>query len=371
MTIVDHGFPELAMVSDNTPPGPEEEAVLRQLTLQRLLGYGVEYGDATRVRTAVAAGVPWKHACLAVADSVLGTFDQQASRRSVTGRSRCYRASALIRMSQVMMLADDGERRASYRRAAELFQRAGEVEPGWVKTFIESRGTKLVGWYLGVPGHTGHSVIVVVGGVEGWAMDFDATAQAIARRGLGVLILDGPGQGESRLEHGAYLSEHWKEDYTSVIDYVQREFRARSVGLLGNSMGGNFVIQFAGFDRRIAAFCNNGAIRMPLSQQRRSNFFPKMIAFCEGGPSAAMAIWATLEITRESLGATAPFLLIHGESDPLVSIDDSRQMLEWSASTDKEMHLFARGDHCIYDKPGDKHDLIADWFATRLLAHTN
>ena len=357
-----HGLPELVGVAAEPVLESEGEAALRQLTLQRLMAYGVEYGDAARLRVAVQAGVRWKDACLAIAEAVLAASPEPPpSRASRCGRM--FRASALLRMAQMMMLADSEERRILYRRAATLFEKAGREMSGLVRTLVPCRGTHLVGWHLPASHGTGNQTVVAVGGIEGWAMDLAPQAASLAERGLSVFLLDGPGQGESRFDHGAYLTAHWTDDLSAVLDHLHDRFDVRAFGLLGNSMGGNFAIHYAAADARIAACCSNGTVRVPLSQRSRTNFFPKMQAFFDP-PSDG--VWASLEITPASVTSRAPFLIVHGELDPLVAVDDSRQILEWSQSDDKQMHVFAKGDHCVYDKPSDRADLISDWFASRL-----
>jgi pimeloyl-ACP methyl ester carboxylesterase len=272
-------------------------------------------------------------------------------------------------MAQMMMLRDDDDRRAIYRRAVSLFVEAAQNGSGWTRHLIACRSAHLVGWIHSDPNGMFETLVVVVGGVEGWGMDWVAQGLALVARGFAVLLLDGPGQGESRLEQKLYLTEEWRSDCSRVLDDLQSSCGTRRFGLIGNSMGGNFAIQFAAHDPRISAYCNNGAVRIPLSQRSRTNFFPKMTAFCgTDDETLSDAIWNSLEITSEDCSAQIPFLVIHGEADPLTAIDDVKHILEWSSSADKQLHIFAAGDHCVYDKPADKHDLIADWFADRLLS---
>lgn len=366
MQSFEHGFPELALAQPDAPPSGESEAALRQLTLQRLMGYGVEYGDATRIRTALERRVPWKEGCLAIAESVLANGSLDGIAPSDTTRStRGLRASAMLRMAQMMMLHDSPERTALYRRAAGLFEAAQGA--ACEKRLVAVDGGRLVGWLMRPPGGRTDRVVIVLGGIEGWAMDFEFSARALVQRGLAVFVLDGPGQGESRFEHGVFLTPGWKSQLAAVVDHLEAADGASRVGILGNSMGGNFAMQFAAAEPRIAACGNNGGMRYPLTQRSRSNFYPKVEAFCDRAAGVQPdAMWATMEMTPERTAIRCPFLIVHGESDPLVSLDDSQAILGWAPSSDKRMHVFARGDHCIYDKPADRMDLTGDWFAGRL-----
>lgn len=367
-TVINHTLPELKNATGKTVLPVESTAALRQFTHQRLMGYGVEYGDATRVRQAVEAGVDWMEACVCVADSVMAEpVIQLPSGEAYMRRDngRLYRASALLRMAQMMMLKDTGTRAQLYSRASELFAMALGENPGWRRFLIPTDSGTLVVW--GLPSNKGdyRKAVVVIGGVEGWAMDAEPTVQGMRERGFALLLIDGPGQGESRFEFQTSLSLRWKSDVSKVIDFLAEVKGATTIGMLGNSMGGNFAMQYASYDSRVSACCNNGGLLRPLAQKDRASFFAKMSAFCSEG-SDVLGIWDSIEMRPEGLTFRCPFLIVQGGADPLVSVDDSTQILEWSVSADKQMHVFHDSVHCIYDKPTDKVELIADWFASRI-----
>jgi hypothetical protein len=69
-----------------TPLSDESEAALRQLTLQRLMGYSVEFGDAGELRRLVELGVPWQEAATLVADDHLARLDDP--NQPLSGQSR-------------------------------------------------------------------------------------------------------------------------------------------------------------------------------------------------------------------------------------------------------------------------------------------
>lgn len=338
---------------------PESEAALRQLTHQRLLGYGVEYGDALELRAAVAGGIPWLAAAESLAERLCARIGD--ARSEATRRDLRLRASALLRMAQMMMLADDETRRSLYRRAAALFGDAF-ARPD-MRRVVETGGGPVVSWLL--PAETGpaRGTILIIGGIEGWAMDLCGLGEAVAARGFDAVLLDGPGQGETRLEHAHFLTTDWRETLGEVVGEAAARRPGLPVGIIGNSMGGNFALLLASADARIAACCNNGGLPDPLTQRARSGFFPKMEAFC--GPADAGEvdrIWTSAAVTEERLTLTCPLLIVQGGLDPLVSVEASGQMLGWARSAERRMHVFEDGDHCIYKRPADKHALIGDWF---------
>jgi alpha-beta hydrolase superfamily lysophospholipase len=353
-----------------TPLSDESEAALRQLTLQRLRGYSVEYGDAGELRKLVELGLPWREAATAVADHHLARLNEQG--RPLSPQSRrdlLIRISALLRMSQMMMLSDSDERRDIYRHSARLFLEAFTVDPNCERVSVDVGDKPMVGWHVGC-GKAAAPSVLIIGGIEGWAMDLLSLGEALQRRGINALLLDGPGQGETRFDHRHFLDGTWLVAYSAAITFLIERASGAPVGVLGNSVGGGLAMKLAAFDPRVAACCDNGGLRNPLVHRERKGFFPKVVAFC-GDVSAddAERIWRTVEITPDSLGMTCPLLIVHGGLDPMVSVEDVTDFLGWATSPDKQLRIFADGDHCIYNHPADKHDLIGDWFLDRLGKH--
>ena len=65
-----------------------------------------------------------------------------------------------------------------------------------------------------------------------------------------------------------------------------------------------------------------------------------------------------------------PFLILHGENDLAIPLDDARKAHAAAGSTDKQLRIFtvAQGgaEHVQADQPDQARQLIADWFAQRL-----
>lgn len=65
-----------------------------------------------------------------------------------------------------------------------------------------------------------------------------------------------------------------------------------------------------------------------------------------------------------------PFLILHGENDRAIPLEDARKAFEAAGSTDKQLRIFtvAQGgaEHVQADQPDRARQLIADWFAQRL-----
>ncbi|MEA3133253.1 MAG: hypothetical protein QOG17_1099 [Gammaproteobacteria bacterium] len=345
----------------------ESQAALRQFSPERLTGYGLAHADVIELRARVLEGEAWEAAATALAEIAL----KQATAAS-TGPAQptrtlyLRRASALLRMSQMMMLVDTPERRQIFARAATIYGEAAKLRSDRQRILVETDSRPLVGWLIPAPGG-GMASAIVIGGVEGWAMDFDCMGEALAVRGIDALMLDGPGQGESRFDHNHYLSVHWADAYRSALDFLERRTAGRRIGFIGNSIGGSFAMAMASIDKRVSACVCNGGVLKPTLARGNTTFFAKMVAACgTNNEEEALAAWGAVDPIAPTTGRGYPLLIVHGGKDPMIPMAASEMLLAAAPTVDKEMAVFSDGDHCIYNHRDDRDALIADWVRSRL-----
>jgi esterase/lipase len=345
----------------------ESQAALRQFSPERLTGYGLAHADVIELRARVLEGEAWEAAATALAEIAL----KQATAASTdparpTRTLYLRRASALLRMSQMMMLVDTPERRQIFARAATIYGEAAKLRSDRQRILVETDSRPLVGWLIPAPGG-GMASAIVIGGVEGWAMDFDCMGEALAVRGIDALMLDGPGQGESRFDHNHYLSVHWADAYRSALDFLERRTAGRRIGFIGNSIGGSFAMAMASIDKRVSACVCNGGVLKPTLARGNTTFFAKMVAACgTNNEEEALAAWGAVDPIAPTTGRGYPLLIVHGGKDPMIPMAASEMLLAAAPTVDKEMAVFSDGDHCIYNHRDDRDALIADWVRSRL-----
>jgi esterase/lipase len=345
----------------------ESQAALRQFSLERLMGYGLAYADVIELRARVLEGEEWEAAATALAEIALKQSNAASTGPAQTTRIlHLRRASALLRMSQMMMLIDTPERRQIFARAATIYGEAAKLQSDRQRVLIETDTRPLVGWLIPARGG-GVASAIVIGGVEGWAMDFDGVGEALADRGIDALMLDGPGQGESRFDHNHYLSVRWSDAYRSAIDFLERRTAGHRIGFIGNSIGGSFAMAMASIDKRVSACCCNGGVIKPTLARGKTTFFAKMIAACgTNNEEEALAAWGAVDPIAPTSGREYPLLIVHGGKDPMIPTAASEMLLAAAPTGDKEMVVFSDGDHCIYNHREDRDALIADWVRSRL-----
>ncbi|AXG81565.1 alpha/beta hydrolase [Streptomyces paludis] len=258
-------------------------------------------------------------------------------------------------------------RRAVFARAAECYARAAGPGGDHERVTIHTECGPLAGWWVPASGIPVGSA-VVIGGVEGWAMDFDSMGVALADRGIDTLLLDGPGQGETRLTHEHYLTAQWCDAYGRAVDFLEERSRSRRIGFIGNSMGGSIAMAVAARDTRIRACVGNGGVHAPwLVPPTMGTFFSKMVAAC-GTEDAdrAVGVWKTVTPLTDEPNAGYPLLVVQGGKDPMVSMDLARILLGGAPTDDKQMVVFSDGNHCVYNHKHDRDAFVADWVRARL-----
>ena len=120
-------------------------------------------------------------------------------------------------------------------------------------SFETSDGLTLKGWY--VPSKNGAAVISFPG-----RKGSQKPAAMLARHGYGVLLFDRRGEGESDGEPNGF---GWggERDVTAAIDYLQTrdDVDPERIGGIGQSVGGEMMLEAAAKDRDFKAVVSDGA----------------------------------------------------------------------------------------------------------------
>lgn len=344
------------------------EAALRQFTLHRLHAYGVELGDGLRLMELAAETGSWRQSALALAEGLLNRAEALDMPKTVLGQSALYaRASSLQRISQVMDIENTPARRTTYLSAAANYATARAHDTRYEHVVIDTVGGPVAAWVITPPTPGPHPVVLVHGGVDGWSMDWEGTALPLVEEGFVAVVIDGPGQGETRFAHNHFLSTRWLDAYEQVCDYLLMRAEGMPVTAVGNSMAGALVVLIASRYPIFAGVCSNGPVISMASMLVRRSYARKLGSFCGNdlSPDEVQAIFKTMELTTERVALTCPYLLLQGDSDPMVSVADGQRLLEQIPSSDKQMVLFERGEHVINRYPADKHHVTRTWMRAR------
>lgn len=362
------------MTTDKAPAWrAEAEAHKRAMPLQRLLGNGMEYADAAELYRLVDEGMPW-----ADAGERLGRADNERAEAALlaghpdTARSWYQYAAACFRVGQVPLGDDDPRKRAMYRQLIGAYGAAGELtDPAVEHVEIPYQGGALCGWLHRPTTGEPPPVVIVMGGFDGWREEYHVGAGYLLERGVAVLLVDGPGQGETRLFHGLHMKPGVEKAFSAMADFLLADPRlAPAVGIWGNSMGGYLAALTAATDPRIAACVVNGGTVRPVETVERFKRFISKVQLLLGidDPEEAREVMGTFVLDSGRLASLrCPLLVMHGTPDQVFLIENARALHDLAGSADKSFHEFPDGDHCVYNHSHEKHTIIGDWLADRLI----
>jgi dienelactone hydrolase len=344
----------------------------RAMPIARLTGNGMDLADAIELHGMADRGVAWPEGASQLGDRHLAHARRELLRgHRQTARSLYLLASACFRFGQALLRDDDPRKRALYRRMLDAFRRGGALsDPPMQRVELPWRGGRLTGWLLRSRQPTPHPLVVQLCGIGGSREEYEVGSRYLLERGVTALLVDGPGQGESRLFEGLYLDEHVTEAIGAFVDLALDDPGCNGrVGLWGNSAGGWLAALTACEDPRVAAVCMTGGTDRPTEILDRYPRFIGEIQQMTGhhDPAQARAVVDQLTLDEQRLnGLRCPLHVVHGTPDQVFRVQGARRVYEGAASGDKTLTEYADGDHCVSNRAHEKHMLVADWFADRL-----
>jgi len=236
-----------------------------------------------------------------------------------------------------------------------------------VPVTIPYAGTEMPGYLHLADAAEPRPVVIMVDGADSVKEEYHNWARAFVRRGLSVLTMDGPGQGEV-LGRLPMRPERWEEPIGAAIDALaaRADVDASRVGIWGSSMGGFLALRAAAFEPRIRAATSSGGFfdfrdypYWALSTQL--NVMEDLGVGSLAEARAYIAERCSLEGVVDRI--EAPYLVIHGARDELVSVEEAQRM---AAGPSGELVNFEDGFHTCTNHNATLVPLMCDWMAGAL-----
>lgn len=188
------------------------------------------------------------------------------------------------------------------------------------------------------------------------------------QRGVNVLTIDGPGQGETRLRgipDDDY--ERYQRAGSAAIDWLveQPEVDPDRIGVFGLSMGTYWGPRIAYEDDRVSALATymGSWFSKDALFNRASPFFKQRYIYMSGFQDEEAFDEYARDMTLYDLDESiaVPTFIAHGEYDLLQSREQAKAFYEWLDGP-KELHLYENGQHPVSNAATDILCDAADWF---------
>lgn len=350
-------------------PSPNDEAMLRSYGFDRSFDYGMSLEDLLLLDKRVRSGADWVQVLTHLGEDQLQRAAQQVDRRHSGSASTFYlHGAACFRLAQAGLEEEPVQRLAMYQRQVDAFRQGAE------RSGLAASSLHIT--YAGVP-HQAWLVrpesrperargVLVWGGADGWCEAFWRSVPSFLERGLAVCLLELPGQGLARLQHGSFLRSSFTEMVSQVLDQFDSwGLDPQSAGVVGHSMGGTLAMAAAAADPRIRACVSNGGAM----EKRGEDKFPRATRRVERllGPGGdAGSFYRALDLRERLPSLAGKLLCVQGGCDALVADEQAHQILALRGPANATLAYWPDGVHCVYNHATERNALVADWLAQTL-----
>ncbi len=258
---------------------------------------------------------------------------------------------------------------ACFRKAAALFDPPFE----YLNVDYEGKQLEAILYHTKKPGK--NPLVIYVLGLDAQKEEyyFLGIEEALAR-GLNVLVFDGPGQASSLFMKGIRGTPHYEKPVAAFIDALSKrgDLDMNRLAIVGRSFAGYHAPRAAAFEPRIKALVVWGAFYSLYDNiARRKDALPRFKEVL-GVDSDAEFMEKAKEYSLKGVAEKikCPMLVMHGEADPQVDVNDARKLYEEASSKDKQLVIFKLGEpgsgHCAHDAPSIAFPMVWDWVADKM-----
>jgi dienelactone hydrolase len=208
----------------------------------------------------------------------------------------------------------------------------------------------------------------------------------LAARGVGCLIVDGPGNGESVRLRGLPLIAETEQYATPVYEWLaaRREFDETRIGVMAISLGGYYAPRAASLEQRFACCIAWGAQwdyhavwKKRLDDLASGKVLSLSVApdhltwiFGVDTPEEALKKLEGFKLDGIVQKMKCPFLLMHGEGDEQIPLSTAQKCFDAVGSKQKTFKVFTREEggfhHCNVDNTTIGVHYMWDWIADTL-----
>ena len=337
----------------------------------RFISNGVDANDFQRVTSSVERWDDWcrKWSECGAMHEQMGE-EAEASGNYISAAQHYFHAAISYHFGKYLFVHKPDELRAAHEHVVRDYQRALPYFdfPGERVAIPYEGGVTMYGvlrkpWHMPKP-----AVVILVPGLDSVKEELHNYGDDFLRRGMAVLAIDGPGQGEMEFEFP--LRHDYEVPVGHAIDYLETrpDVDATRVGLMGVSFGGQFAVRAAAFEPRLKAVIENcGAYNQSWKFENRPQISRATMVhrLKVANEEEALDKLRQFNLQGAAERVDIPLLVIQGRLDRLVPAEQGELIAE-EAGSQAELWMFEDGNHVCNNIPYKHRPQQADWMREKL-----
>ena len=320
--------------------------------------------------------VEWKTQADYVAE--LGK-EAQSKGYMITARDHFLRACSYYRWAEFFLASDDPRRLPTYRCCIDTFRQAGPyLDPPVERVEIPYEDTTLQGYFYAAKGasveNPSPGVIYIAGADVLKEELYFLAGHSLIERGLSLLVMDGPGQGETLRFQEITSRPDYEIPVAAAFDVLaaRPEVDEDRLGLIGRSFGGYYATRAAAVEKRVKGLVVFGALFEAVDLYDDYPTIRFQLQWLTGGTSPEETRERLKDFSLKSVigQVSCPVLVIHGEGDHLTPASHAHRTFNGLVVEDKELILYGESEpgsvHCQYNSFPTTIPYFCDWLLERL-----
>jgi 2,6-dihydroxypseudooxynicotine hydrolase len=271
------------------------------------------------------------------------------------------RAAMYYHFAKFVFVQDPVQMRAAHMKAVECYTGALPL--------MRPPGERVgIGPYAGVlrkPVAGRCPVLIMAPGLDSTKEELHAYEEPFLARGIAILAIDGPGQGEA--EYEIPICGDYERAATTVVDWIEKrsDLDAKRIAVWGVSLGGYYAPRAAAFENRLRACI---ALSGPFDWAEIWDALPELtretFRVRSHSPTQAEAKERAGALTLRDAAKqiTCPLFIVAGRQDRLVPAAHAERLAK-AASGPVELLMVEDGGHNANNRPYRYRSRSADWLA--------
>jgi 2,6-dihydroxypseudooxynicotine hydrolase len=285
----------------------------------------------------------------------------------LTAGEHLVRAGIYYHFAKFVFVQDLEQMKAAHLKAVECYRDGvALIRPPGERVEFAFERSKLTG-ILRKPGNARGPVLIMAPGLDSTKEEIHAYEEPFLARGVSVLAIDGPGQGEA--EYEIPICGDYERAAKAVCDWIEgrKDLDAQRIGIWGVSLGGYYAPRAAAYEKRIKACI---ALSGPFEWDKIWDELPELTreTFRVRSHSSSLdqARQKTGELTMVEAAPriTCPIFVVTGRQDRLVPASHAERLAK-SVSGPVELMIVEDGGHNANNRPYRYRSRTADWLADR------